>query len=530
MSAAAVEIVLVILVAVIGAATGWCLRGGNAQRNSGKSSNEIRKSSNEIRYAREVLGRLHELAAHVAADVGEHTSRVEEINEELLSTATHETEAVVSAVDSLLQANNRMQQQLVSADERLRDQARQIESHAAEARTDALTGLANRRAFDDKMAQHFAEFQRHRKSFSVIMIDVDHFKRFNDTHGHQAGDAVLSGLGGVLRENAREMDVVARYGGEEFAIILPATSVADAGSAAERVREAIETTPFRFRATDLHVAVSIGVAELLPVENVPGLIRRADAALYASKQAGRNCVRWHDGQAIRRLGGKPAPALEEARSESDQVEESRQKPEPSAGEQSEGKPVGRPAEVGPVGAPELRHGEDNKACDRAAFDACLYGRLEQWRRGGVPPSVLLVRIDYFGEITSGHGEEAGELVLQTAIRLFNAAIGDVELLARYDTATIAVLLPGANLAATVGMAERLREAVADCRLPTQLGQLQFTVSVSAAAAMDDDDASELLRRAEEALDAALKSGGDCSYFHNGEWSEIGKTTLQGMSY
>jgi len=519
MPATAVEIVFAIVVAVVAAATGWCLRGGGVQRKS-------RKDGTEMRYAREVLGRLHELAAHVAADVGEHNSRVEEINEELLSTAAHETEAVVSAVDRLLQANNHMQRQLASADERLRDQAQQIESHAVEARTDALTGLANRRAFDLEMARRFAEFQRHRRVFSVMMIDVDHFKKLNDAHGHPAGDMVLRGLARVLCDGAREMDLVARYGGEEFAVILPGTSMADAGAAAERVRGAIETTPFRFRTAELHVTASLGVAELLPDEDVPGLIQRADAALYASKGAGRNQVCLHDGQAIEPLGGKRASPGEGTPSGSVRAQQPQPKAEPSAAAESQGTPAGTKAGSKPGASPELPQGELLGTFDRAAFEGFLSRRLEQWRGGGLPPAVLLVRIDRYGKILSDHGEQAGGLALRTVLQFLKSAVSDVGLLARYDAATYATLLPGANLGATVGMAERLREAIARCRLPAEQGPIRFTVSISAAAASDDDDTPRLLRRAEEALDAARKSGGDCSYFHNGQWSEIAQAALQ----
>lgn len=513
-----VEIVLAVVVAAIGAATGWCLRGGGPNRRSGRNSNEIR-------YAREVLARLHELATHVAADVGEHTSRVEEINEELVSTAAHETEAVVSAVDKLLQANSQMQQQLASADDRLREQARQIESHAAEARTDPLTQLANRRAFDDEMAHRFAEFQRHARPFSVMMIDVDHFKRFNDAHGHQAGDAVLRGLGEVLRKNARGMDIVARYGGEEFAIIAPGTSVADASSGAERVRRAIATNQFSFRETKLHVTASVGVAESLPEEDVAILIQRADAALYASKEAGRNRVRWHDGREIHPVDGSEESSSKAAGSEDAPMEQPQEETQAAEQEPPPARPPAPSAQASSPALPEARGGDHRGLVDRAVFEALLGRRLEQWKRGGVPPSVLLVRIDDYAGITSGHGEQAAEMVLRATAQLLSAAIPDKDLLASYDSGTFAVLLPGANLASTVDTAERLRTAVERCALPLGDDRLRFTVSVSAAVAIDDD-AFELLRRAEEALQAAFESGGNTSYFHNGEWSEIAQATLQ----
>ncbi len=507
------ELLFALIVALIGAATGWCLRGGGPQDKS-------KKESREIRYAREVLGRLHELAAHVAADVGEHTSRVEEINEELLSSGAQDADGVVSAVDRLLKANNRMQEQLATADEKLRMQAEQIESKAMEARTDVLTGLANRRAFDHEMALRLAEFQRYGRTFSVIMIDVDHFKRFNDTYGHQAGDAVLQGLGRVLRNQARDMDMVARYGGEEFAVVLPRTAVSDASPAAERIREAIEATPFHFQGTDLNVTVSMGVAELLSGESVPSLIQRADAALYASKQASRNHVCWHDGEAAQPLSARQESPSSGQQSESAPAEQPPQPAAPAPERSGGDQPAATFDEAGPVAKPEPRQGDPQEPCDRAAFERCLRRRLEDWRQGGLAPAVLLVRLDDHRKITSVHGEESGELALRTVRQLLEAAIPGMELLTRYNVETLAVLILGANLGSTVDMAKRLREAVARCRVPVGGAQLQFTVSVGAVAAMYEDKSSEMLRRSEEALEAALKSGGDCSYFHNGEWSEL----------
>ena len=188
----------------------------------------LAQSSTEGRHAAEVLARLQELATRVAFDVDEHSSQVEEINDKLTSADKHEPTMIVDMVAKLIQANQHMQEKLASTEDKLRDQAQQIQVHAAEARTDALTLLANRRAFDDELARRIAEFRRHRRTFSLIMADVDRFKKFNDAHGHQTGDEVLRGVARLLRRKMREMDLVARYGGEEFAIILPGTNLDDA--------------------------------------------------------------------------------------------------------------------------------------------------------------------------------------------------------------------------------------------------------------------------------------------------------------
>ena len=114
-----------------------------------------------------------------------------------------------------------LQNRLAQAEKQIAAQAADLRSYETEARTDSLTGLANRRAFDDEMQRRFAEWQRRRTPFSLMILDIDHFKQFNDSHGHPAGDEVLRNVGKVLVKTARQMDLPCRYGGEEFAVILP---------------------------------------------------------------------------------------------------------------------------------------------------------------------------------------------------------------------------------------------------------------------------------------------------------------------
>ena len=187
-----------LLMAACGAAlAGWWLRGPLAGSPSPGGESE------EQRRAREAMTQLHTLAMRIAAHVGEHSSRVEEINQELASSNRGETASVVAAVAKLLAANQQMERQLENAEEKIQEQARLVETTAAEARTDALTGLANRRAFDDELARRHAEFERQGKSYTVVLGDIDKFKRFNDTHGHQVGDEVLRRVAKRLRAPRR---------------------------------------------------------------------------------------------------------------------------------------------------------------------------------------------------------------------------------------------------------------------------------------------------------------------------------------
>lgn len=159
------------------------------------------------------------------------------------------------------------------------------------ARTDQLTGLPNRRAFDENFGRMVAETDRYGGAMAMVLADIDHFKRVNDTYGHEAGDQVLKAIGGVLKDARRGTDVVARLGGEELALLLPQTDVDGAAGVAERLRQAIEALRVRTPAGEIRVTSSFGVALYGARSGTAvSLFERADKALYAAKHGGRNRV------------------------------------------------------------------------------------------------------------------------------------------------------------------------------------------------------------------------------------------------
>ena len=180
-------------------------------------------------------------------------------------------------------------------------QIRQLESFKHEARTDALTGLFNRRGFKEILARRVGERNRRKSPVSLLILDVDEFKILNDRFGHPIGDAVLCGVGDILSRQVRQSDVVARPGGDEFVIVMPATDLDDAGNVAERIRRLIASHCFLLEKSEIKVSVSVGVAEATPGESAEALYKRADQAVYAAKQAGRNNSNKHDGRVCRRI-------------------------------------------------------------------------------------------------------------------------------------------------------------------------------------------------------------------------------------
>jgi two-component system cell cycle response regulator len=162
------------------------------------------------------------------------------------------------------------------------------------ASTDPLTGLLNRRAFGQWLAQETPRVARYDQELSVILLDIDHFKSVNDRYGHDAGDAALVHVARTVREVLRDADVVARWGGEEIVAALPHTDGAGARKACERVRRAIEALSINTSGATLSVTASLGVATLARDESIEALIARADAAMYRAKGTGRNRVVYDD--------------------------------------------------------------------------------------------------------------------------------------------------------------------------------------------------------------------------------------------
>jgi diguanylate cyclase (GGDEF)-like protein len=154
--------------------------------------------------------------------------------------------------------------------------------------TDTLTGIFNRRYFDEVLTTEFKRWKRYVQPVSVMMIDVDHFKKFNDTHGHDCGDRVLAAIGRVLEELSAPAQIPCRYGGEELIIVMPGVVEQGCAELAERVRQRIS----QLEVDGLKVTVSIGVAGLPghDVADADSLVRLADDALYSAKERGRNQV------------------------------------------------------------------------------------------------------------------------------------------------------------------------------------------------------------------------------------------------
>jgi diguanylate cyclase (GGDEF)-like protein len=175
------------------------------------------------------------------------------------------------------------------------------------ATTDPLTGAHNRRHYMALLSREHHRAERYASAFSVLMLDIDHFKKVNDTYGHAVGDAALKAMVGAASMHLRPSDTLGRFGGEEFVVMLPQTDEVGAVAAAERIRESVAQVAVPAGAQTVRFTVSIGVATFVPKATVEELLESADKALYAAKTGGRNQVR------VGRLGAPDGDAAAPAR-------------------------------------------------------------------------------------------------------------------------------------------------------------------------------------------------------------------------
>ncbi len=243
----------------------------------------------EFRLNRIVLER----DAHLRYQEGERA--LQKARDEL-KRKSRELEASMEDLDRIKRLYKEIGNELDTTSEKLREANNRLELLAI---TDGLTEVFNHRYFMDQMYEKLAEGKKWSTPLSLLMIDIDHFKAFNDNHGHMTGDLVLKKIGHVLKSSSRREDVVARYGGEEFAIILPDTDRHEAQGIAETIRATVENDHLPDGEETRRVTVSIGVSTTgKDIDTVDGLISSADKALYRAKAQGRNRVVW---------GGKSQP-------------------------------------------------------------------------------------------------------------------------------------------------------------------------------------------------------------------------------
>ena len=249
---------------------------------------QSRLSELESEHGAEVYRHLFYILGHLDMPPGQaktHWEGAERIWSELSDRSTRPIDVRIAVLSYLLERQQKLRNPALV-------EVSLLQKTQQSAIRDALTQLYNYRFFRERVAQEAERVRRYGDELSLLMIDVDDFKHFNDRHGHQAGNQALQTLATVFLDNVRSMDVVTRYGGEEFTVLLPATGRSGAIVAAEKIRQAVENSGLGTDVAGSPLTVSIGVATfLVDAKDPDALIERADCALYTAKAAGKNRVK-----------------------------------------------------------------------------------------------------------------------------------------------------------------------------------------------------------------------------------------------
>ena len=250
--------------------------------------------------AKTLLGEVQKMMQNFGGETASYTEELGRAAETISAETAKEPELqslvknIVDTARSLRESGEQMQQRLSDSQAEIEQLKTNLALVTTESQRDHLTGLANRKALDRVLQETTAQAEEDKTPLSLLMLDIDHFKKFNDTYGHLIGDEVLKIVARSLTDSVRGKDTVARYGGEEFAVLLPQTPIGGAMIVAETIRKTIASRDLKRKDTGESygaITVSIGVAHYVGKQDAPeAFIKRADDALYRSKHAGRNRV------------------------------------------------------------------------------------------------------------------------------------------------------------------------------------------------------------------------------------------------
>jgi diguanylate cyclase len=262
-----------------------------------KNEDRIRNAGEQLQ---DTISSVSDSMISVKTATEDYNQTLETVRDKFLSSSPEEAQDLARSASAktsvIIEENRKLTEQLKHSSSIMDDLKRDLEFVRREAVTDGLTGLSNRKSFDSEIERFIAEAKAEGKSFTLLMVDIDYFKTFNDKFGHQTGDQVLKLVARTLKDGLKGRDFAARYGGEEFVILLPETPKEGAVAVGNSLRKALANKDVVNRTTgDVlgRITMSIGVAEFDPNLSAADIIELADKALYEAKNAGRNQVVAH---------------------------------------------------------------------------------------------------------------------------------------------------------------------------------------------------------------------------------------------
>lgn len=480
-----------------------------------------------------IAHQLQLITSRVSAKVTEHSEKVGDITNRIEGTEEPEAGKIVSAIEEIIDANRDMQTQLESARQRIAMQRELIEKTSQQARTDALTGLSNRRALDEFVESVVTALPEDEK-VGLLLMDIDHFKSFNDNFGHTTGDAVLASFARSILKAANGRDYVARYGGEEFAVVLHGETLQEIAYRAAIIRHFVSNQVISYEDLQLKITSSAGVCLVMQDDDAGTVYERADEGLYQSKNAGRNC-----GHYLAEEGWRPLPdvtdesveqAVAEAAAEEKEKEDeakSTEVSEPTASEEPptddkpaiDATPPELPQIVGATAkdkAPEEPQAaaakdvekeeekEDEKEQDRAEvlellpFLQKMEPSLDNLRRAEMPAAAIMVEAIGLEKLEDSDYQKNWE----ATVELVQLNLRGIDLVCQFRRQTLCIFITGCSEAAAFDRASKIQLSLAMDASAWTGDQPPERLALAVAGIGDTEDCSAFLDRLESALDHA----------------------------
>lgn len=468
-----------------------------------------------------IAAQLQAISSRVAANVSQHSEKLGGYSGQL--DPDDDAEAILATVNEILASNQEMQNQLASAQSRIDQQTKMIAQASQQARTDALTGLANRRALDEFLNNSIESAQAD-EFVAMMLLDIDHFKNFNDSFGHTTGDAVLSSFARAITNMCDSECYPARFGGEEFAVILSGEDKETILQKAAEIRYNVSEQVISYEELQLKITASGGLCWLMPDDDINAAYERADQGLYKSKDAGRNCGHWLDENTWAPF---PAPAAEASKAAKESKKDAAKEPEPSLAFKSTepadsvaaimsefssgGMPGGELSDEGPQ-----EHDQPLELLDLKTFMERVGEKVENVRRGELAASGIMVEAVGLKDADSAEAVTSWE----HTIALIQVNLRGIDVVCQFRPFALCIFFPGCAQDIAIE-----RAAIIQASLPKAKGEWPEIVcpdrfAIALAQIAVDEEPNDFLDRLEMSLDEALTSKENEIAVHSGSSCEF----------
>lgn len=531
-------------------------------------ANSRASSKLEVEQLRHLVSHLRSIASGMAAGVDMHQGRIEMVNHSLSQIDGDNPAMLDRAINALLQANKMMQQELQDAQSRIVKQAQALEQVTAQARTDVLTGVANRLAFNEIVEDVAECFKTEGRTTTLALLDIDFFKKINDTYGHAVGDQVLAAIGGLLQTKLQGRGIVARYGGEEFGILFAGCPVPWMVRLMEETRTSIGQTVITTDQGNIRVTCSVGMADFQADDTAALLFERVDDGLYLAKQNGRDRgfwfqhgkwlpmetqsleMIWHPLETSGLIVGDLVPETKKAENsafaarvgtdaaeahdqEADVVATTEecaqilQQATKSAANSSDNTAVSAES---PKAASRSDYSTRPKSLqsviDHEKFSECLSQALHSIPDSGEPVSVLSIRIANRQALLRKYGEDALNMCQETLLQAIRCSLRGVDKIGLTDDGDFEIVMVGPVLEAVCYRAARISIGLNSANDTLALTEMKINMATTIVHSVVDT--TIVFSRIREALAFKTDPAIPCIVIHDGAEIRLESHPLMGL--